>query len=239
MLITMLAMPHRLRVGMFALGLLLLAVGPAFSVSPLPTPTVLSAQGQCPTTTISWTNSGGSGTTYLAIVFYNGGPLITQSVTGTSFSLTTLAQGPYTVMVKAVSGSANNTDSSFSVMFPFSITSCNVCSLPAVMLTSVNPAILWPPNGQMVPITFLGSISSVCPLSGATYRLTDSEGSGQRGSVSVASDGSFGVNLSLEARRSGQDLNGRLYTLTVTGQNSSGAVTSAPLSVRVPHDQGH
>jgi hypothetical protein len=59
------------------------------------------------------------------------------------------------------------------------------------------------------------------------------------GPVSVASNGAYSFTTSLEARRDGQDKNGRLYTITVGAQDNAGNAASVTTTVIVPHDQGN
>ena len=54
----------------------------------------------------------------------------------------------------------------------------------------------------------------------------------------MAPDGTYSVVVSLEARRNGQDKNGRLYAITVSAQDKAGNAASSVTTVLVPHDQG-
>ena len=70
-------------------------------------------------------------------------------------------------------------------------------------------------------VTFNGSVNSGCALSSANYTLTDNRGPTLQGPVTVGSDGSFAVALSLSTRHKG-----RVYTLAVTASNTAGSATS-------------
>jgi len=114
---------------------------------------------------------------------------------------------------------------------------------PPVITGSGNPATLWPPNGKMVPVTISGTmadnLSGINP-STATFAVQDSYGIGQpSGHVSLAPNGTYSFTISLEARRDGQDQNGRLYTIVVSAQDNVGNAGSATTIVIVPHDQGN
>jgi hypothetical protein len=108
---------------------------------------------------------------------------------------------------------------------------------------SVNPASLWPPNGQAVQVTVSGTISD--SLSGvdpstASYAVVDEYGLVQpSGPVTLGAGGSYSFTISLQASRNGNDSNGRQYTITVSAKDLAGNVGSAATIVTVPHDQGH
>ncbi len=94
----------------------------------------------------------------------------------------------------------------------------------------------------MVAVTVSGTMAD--NLSGvntgtAVFAVKDSYGLVQpSGPVSVASNGTYSFTVSLEARRDGQDKNGRLYTILVSGQDNAGNASSSTTTVIVPHDQG-
>jgi hypothetical protein len=114
---------------------------------------------------------------------------------------------------------------------------------PPVTTVSASPSVLWPPNGGMVKVTVSGTMAD--SLSGVDSRtpsfvVTDAYGIVQpSGPVSLASNGTYSFTISLEARRDGQDENGRLYTIVVSAQDNAGNVGSSTTTVIVPHDQGN
>jgi len=105
---------------------------------------------------------------------------------------------------------------------------------------------LWPANGKLVPDTISGAIldaaSGVDPATVA-FRVIDEYGEVQpTGPISLGSGGQFSFELPLEARRLGQDKDGRRYQILVSPVDS--AVTRSSTSalvalVVVPHDNGH
>ena len=109
---------------------------------------------------------------------------------------------------------------------------------PSVAVSAATEQI-WPPNGRMVPVSFTGTIGDAgSGVAGATFSVIDEYGQVQpSGLVTINSDGSFIVNVSLEARRRGNDRDGRTYTLTVTATDSAGNRASATASAVVLHDQ--
>jgi hypothetical protein len=74
----------------------------------------------------------------------------------------------------------------------------------------------------------------------AAFAVKDAYGLVQpSGPVSLAPNGTYSLTISLEARRDGQDLNGRIYTIAVSAQDNAGNASSATTAVIVPHDQGN
>lgn len=123
------------------------------------------------------------------------------------------------------------------------VSGINIDKTPPVITASANPATLWPPNGKLVAVTVSGTMSD--NLSGvssgtAAFAVQDSYGLVQpSGPVSLATNGTYSFTISLEARRDGQDKNGRLYTIVVRAQDNAGNPSSSTTTVIVPHDQGN
>jgi len=101
--------------------------------------------------------------------------------------------------------------------------------------------ILWPPNGKDVSVTAAGSVtpgSSALATWSEAFSITDSEGSVQpSGTVSVGTDGNYSFAIPLLASRTGDDKNGREYTILVTAVDGIGNMGSCSVVVTVPHDQ--
>jgi len=115
------------------------------------------------------------------------------------------------------------------------------CTTPPAIIVSATPISLWPPNGQMVPVTVSGTITDGgCTITNAVYAVTDEYGRVQpTGSVTLSEAGTYSFIIPLQASRLGTDLDGRLYTITVSASNSAGKTGSAANTVVVPHDKGH
>lgn len=119
----------------------------------------------------------------------------------------------------------------------------NLDNTPPTITATANPSQLWPPIGNMVPVTISGTItdtgSGVDTASGA-YSTVDSYGAVQpAGTFTINADGTYSCTLSLEASRKGSDKAGRTYTVTITAKDKAGNVGTATVVVTVPHDQGH
>jgi hypothetical protein len=57
--------------------------------------------------------------------------------------------------------------------------------------------------------------------------------------VTLGPGDAYSFTVLLQASRVGTDLDGRLYTITVSASNNAGKTGSQAGSVIVPHDQGH
>lgn len=103
---------------------------------------------------------------------------------------------------------------------------------PALLVT-VSQVTLWPPNGKFVPVTLSGSAFDPSGIASLTYRLDDEYGtlSTQPQTLTLPK------TLFLQARRADNDMDGRLYTITVTATDTFGNVSQQALQVRVLHDQ--
>jgi hypothetical protein len=117
------------------------------------------------------------------------------------------------------------------------------CTTAPVITLSANPKSLWPPNGKMVSVTISGTITdtgSGCTIKTAAYAVKDEYGEVQpSGPVTPGAGGNYSFTILLQASRLGADIDGRLYTVTVSATNNGGKTGSQAGTVIVPHDQGH
>jgi hypothetical protein len=115
------------------------------------------------------------------------------------------------------------------------------CTTAPVITFSTTPTSLWPPNGKMVPVTISGTVTDTgCTVKTAAYVVTDEYGEVQpSGPVTLGPGGAYSFTVLLQASRLGTDLDGRLYTITVSASNNGRKTGSRAGSVIVPHDQGH
>jgi glycosidase len=183
------------------------------------------------TVNLSATDSG-SGVEQLRYWINNG---TVTAVAGSSASTQLTAQGSYTVGLRAIDN-AGNISALATAAFGIDVT-------PPVVSVSASPSSIWPPNGKMVPVTIFGtitdSLSGVNPAT-AAFAVVDEYGIVQpHGPVSLGTGGSYSFTIMLQASRNGNDLDGRQYTITVSGRDFAGNLGSAATIVTVPHDQGH
>jgi len=118
-----------------------------------------------------------------------------------------------------------------------------VDTTPPVIAANANPAVLWPPQGQMVQVTVSGTMTD--DLSGvnrgtATFDVHDQYGAIQAsGPVTVDANGNFSFPVALQAQRNGADLHGRVYTIKLAVQDLAGNIGTTSVNVVVPHDLGN
>ena len=147
---------------------------------------------------------------------------------GSLFSL-----GETTVTCSATDASGNTGESNFTVTI--------IDPTPPVVIVSVSPENLWPPNGDMVPITVTGSaVDSDSGVDQVTYEVIDEYGLLDQPSTLVLLDGNGNFvpfTVFLEASRRGNDQDGRTYIIRVTAESGGGSAFSFDQNVNV-HDQG-
>jgi hypothetical protein len=95
---------------------------------------------------------------------------------------------------------------------------------------------IWPPNGRMVPVNVQGIVDpNGEPVAVHVTSITQDEG----GSGDVSCDANIDGNghASVRARRDGNG-NGRVYHVTFTASDATGASCQGSVQLCVPHDQG-
>jgi hypothetical protein len=125
-----------------------------------------------------------------------------------------------------------------------------------------SPAVVWPPNHKMVPITISWTENSSNPLdndsntlkvTGITTVGADGPGTGSGqptakqgpdfsgvGNSATASDGSPAtVTVYVRAERAGTDMAGRTYTIQLSCQSGMEPGGTSMAVVTVPHDMGN
>jgi putative hemolysin len=111
---------------------------------------------------------------------------------------------------------------------------------PTITNTGARPDTLWPPNHKMVPVTVTAQATDLCgPATCRVVSVSSNEPVDGLGDGDTAPDWTITGDLavSLRAERAGGG-DGRVYTITVECQDSSGNGVTAPVTVRVPHDIG-
>ena len=109
-----------------------------------------------------------------------------------------------------------------------------------VLTCAATPSIVWPPNGQMVPVSI--SVDVADALSGAagfslqSYTVSDpNAGANAVSGFTVGTASSSGLVAALRAGNG----DARVYTFRYTGLDVAGLVGSCTVTVTVPHDSGH
>jgi len=103
--------------------------------------------------------------------------------------------------------------------------------LPEITITAT-PDVIWPPNHQMVPVTIAGGVeANGSAIKSVSISLSDEYGKFKYNNLT------FGSTVMLEAWRSGNDTDGRKYTITVVVTDMGGISTAKTATVTVPHDK--
>ncbi len=114
-------------------------------------------------------------------------------------------------------------------------------TVPPTLVCTASPKRLWPPNHKMVNISVSVTMSNLSVFK--LTSVTSNEPDNGLGDGDTANDiqgwaiGTPDTKGKLRAERSGRG-NGRIYTLTYTGQNAAGNSAKCSATVTVPHDIG-
>lgn len=103
-----------------------------------------------------------------------------------------------------------------------------------VVTAAANPSTA-PKGPKPVNVTVSGIVTdAVSGISNASFNVIDEYGTTQpSGAVTVQANGSYSFTLSLPANRPGNDRDGHLYTIVVTGFDQAGNSTTATTTFRV------
>jgi hypothetical protein len=111
---------------------------------------------------------------------------------------------------------------------------------PVFESASASPAVLWPPNHKMVPVTVTAAVTDAVDPSPITriVSVTSNEAANGSGDGHTDADGQITgpLTVSLRAERSGKG-SGRVYTITVESRDHSGNASVKTVTVAVPHNR--
>lgn len=108
---------------------------------------------------------------------------------------------------------------------------------PPAVTCSASPAVLWPPNNKLVPISTAVTVTDAGsgPAGFSLLSVTSNEGDIATESKDWA-PGTPDTSGLLQASRLGSGT-GRVYTLTYQGSDNAGNTATCATMVTVPHDQ--
>ena len=116
---------------------------------------------------------------------------------------------------------------------PRSVAIAGCATSPSITDISASPAVLWPPNNEMVGVTINYDVTARCGTATCTLSVTSNEP--LTGTTDWTVVGPHSVQL--RSSRDGRG-NGRIYTVTVACHDMRGNASSDTTTVLVPHDQG-
>jgi hypothetical protein len=110
---------------------------------------------------------------------------------------------------------------------------------PPTLKVAASPAMLWPPNNKLVPVTVAVTVSDDTDPNPAVtlVSITGDDSGNVAKDIAGAALGTDDRSFELRAQRSGSGT-GRTYTITYGAKDASGNSTTARTAVTVPHDQG-
>jgi hypothetical protein len=110
---------------------------------------------------------------------------------------------------------------------------------PPTLSVTLSPTTLWPPNNKLAPITATISVNDdYDPEPEIKLESITSSETLADGDIQDAQLGTDDRSFSLTAKRAGNNMAGRIYTVTYFATDASGNKTTASATVTVPHDQG-
>ncbi len=109
----------------------------------------------------------------------------------------------------------------------------NIDKTPPTLSLTANPNILWPPNHKLIDVSIEGSATdSLSGIDSTSFKVTDE----YKTIEPLISN--FNTAIQLESWREGNDLNGRVYTVTATTKDKADNQVTATTTIICPHDQG-
>lgn len=110
---------------------------------------------------------------------------------------------------------------------------------PPSLTVSLSPATLWPPNNKLVSVTATITVNDdYDPEPEIKLESITASETLATSDIQDAQIGTDDRQFSLAAERAGNNLAGRVYTVTYSATDASGNKATASATVTVPHDQG-
>jgi hypothetical protein len=110
---------------------------------------------------------------------------------------------------------------------------------PPTLSVTLSPNTLWPPNDKLVPITAAITVKDdYDPEPEIKLESISASETLADGDIQDAQLGTDDRSFSLAAKRAGNNMAGRIYTVTFSATDASGNKATASATVTVPHDQG-
>ncbi len=193
---------------------------PTLTIDPVMTPTNSATQ------TVTGTREEGTDVVVSCTTAATGA---VEYPTGTTWkvALGGMQQGENRLQAEATDLAGNRATAGATVLYLPQTPHVTICA---------SPRQLWPANKKLVAVTIDGKVvSHGADIRSVTVSVADEYGKYNRQGVN------FGDAIMLEAWRKGDDLDGRVYTITAVVTDQAGNRTTKTTTVVVPHDRrdGH
>ena len=110
---------------------------------------------------------------------------------------------------------------------------------PPTLTVTLSPATLWPPNNKLMPVSASITVKDdYDPEPEIKLESITSSEVLAADDIQGAQLGTDDRSFSLAAKRAGNNMAGRIYTVTYSATDASGNKATASATVTVPHDQG-
>jgi 6-phosphogluconolactonase len=171
--------------------------------------------------------ASGAATVFVGLDSSNG---LAYTANAYSNTISGFSISPTTGELSPIAGSPFTTGS-----YPHSIAFPSACPLLTINAASANPAVLWPPNHEMISVAVsVGTTGGCGAVSCQIVSISSNEPVDRDGDWVITGD----LTLDLRAERLGNGT-GRIYTITVRCTDGSGNSTTTTVLVAVRHDQGN
>jgi microsomal dipeptidase-like Zn-dependent dipeptidase len=156
-----------------------------------------------------------------------------SGVAGTSLTspLVLTNEGAAITGVVSVTDLAGNTAT-------FTSPSVRIDKTAPVITCVADPAVIWPPNGKLIPVTVDLSLTDALS-NGVSYVMTEASSNEPGAATDIVGFTVSGqaVRGAVRAQRDGRGT-GRIYTLSYEGMDLAGNTASCSTTVTVPHNRG-
>lgn len=191
--------------------------------------------------TYSATVSDFDGDAVEAVWSVNGLPVETDNIpaTGVPSEVVVTYKGKLPDGVNLLSLTATDSDGNQTIFD--SIITVEDTIAPEIVSASASPKVLWPPNHKMVTVNLEAEVKDACgDTSWKVLSVKSSQPNNGKGDGNTDTDFKILDNhtVSLRAERSGNDKEGRVYTITLQATDDAGNTSERKtVMVTVPHDK--
>jgi len=110
---------------------------------------------------------------------------------------------------------------------------------PPTLTVTLSPSTLWPPNDKLIPVTATITVhDDYDPAPEIRLEAITVNETASNDDASGIQPGTDDRQFQLKAKRAGNNMAGRIYTVTYSATDGSGNKTMTSATVTVPHDQG-